>query len=278
MAAAEDLLYLPEWSLEGLREVTETARRFREFSQGMGRSRSKRMTFLFCALGALASPPPMRRVFLIPTRRITAPMMTLPHTCRVRLVRQDGERMIEVQRGEKLRTALLRRGATPHNAGARLINCRGLGTCGTCAVEVDGTVEPANHTIAEKLRMNLPPHSGPRPGFRLACQVTVESDLVVRKRDKFWGQGEALAPERNDARVSWLGELEYSLDFTSPPPAPCSACGGTQLVACPLCEERGAQQACKACRGSGQVVCRSCFDGNPWDIDAVRARARRRPD
>jgi ferredoxin len=128
--------------------------------------------------------------------------------------------MIEVQRGEKLRTALLRRGATPHNAGARLINCRGLGTCGTCAVEVDGTVEPANHTIAEKLRMNLPPHSGPRPGFRLACQVTVESDLVVRKRDKFWGQGEALAPERNDARVSWLGELEYSLDFTSPPPAP----------------------------------------------------------
>jgi len=32
MAAAEDLLYLPEWSLEGLREVTETARRFREFS------------------------------------------------------------------------------------------------------------------------------------------------------------------------------------------------------------------------------------------------------
>jgi hypothetical protein len=33
MAAAEDLLYLPEWSLEGLREVTETARRFREFSR-----------------------------------------------------------------------------------------------------------------------------------------------------------------------------------------------------------------------------------------------------
>jgi hypothetical protein len=41
MAAAEDLLYLPEWSLEGLREVTETARRFREFSLGRSRSRSE---------------------------------------------------------------------------------------------------------------------------------------------------------------------------------------------------------------------------------------------
>jgi hypothetical protein len=39
MAAAEDLLYLPEWSLEGLREVTETARRFREFSRWVAPAR-----------------------------------------------------------------------------------------------------------------------------------------------------------------------------------------------------------------------------------------------
>ena len=34
----------------------------------------------------------------------------------------------------------------------------------------------------------------------------------------------------------------------------------------------------KACRGSGQVVCRACFKGDPWDLEAVRERARRRPD
>ena len=36
--------------------------------------------------------------------------------------------------GELLRTALLRAGvASPHNDRARVVNCRGLGTCGTCA-------------------------------------------------------------------------------------------------------------------------------------------------
>ena len=33
------------------------------------------------------------------------------------------------------------------------------------------------------------------------------------------------------------------------------------------------QTECKACRGSGQVVCRACFKGDPWDLDAVRERA-----
>jgi len=43
---------------------------------------------------------------------------------------------VEVQRGTTLRTALLLNGLSPHNGRAQLINCRGLGTCGTCAVEV----------------------------------------------------------------------------------------------------------------------------------------------
>lgn len=38
--------------------------------------------------------------------------------------------------GSKLRTALLRGGISPHNGQAQVINCRGLGTCGTCAVEI----------------------------------------------------------------------------------------------------------------------------------------------
>ncbi len=43
---------------------------------------------------------------------------------------------VRVRRGALLRTALLKAGLTPHNGDARLICCRGLGTCGTCAVEV----------------------------------------------------------------------------------------------------------------------------------------------
>ena len=43
---------------------------------------------------------------------------------------------ITAVKGTLLRTALLQNGLTPHNGRAELINCRGLGTCGTCAVEV----------------------------------------------------------------------------------------------------------------------------------------------
>lgn len=118
-------------------------------------------------------------------------------SCSIRLFRADGVRTIEAQQGELLRTALLRKGATPHNEGARLINCRGLGTCGTCAVEIDGAVEPEAQSEIERLRLSLPPHSGACK-LRLACQCTVQGDLLVRKMDGFWGQGVKLAPERND--------------------------------------------------------------------------------
>lgn len=43
---------------------------------------------------------------------------------------------VMAQAGTKLRTAMLRGGISPHNGKAQVINCRGLGTCGTCAVEV----------------------------------------------------------------------------------------------------------------------------------------------
>ncbi|PNH08626.1 hypothetical protein TSOC_004823 [Tetrabaena socialis] len=74
--------------------------------------------------------------------------------------------------GTKLRTALLLSGLTPHSEGAVYINCRGLGSCGTCAVEVSGAVQPAEWTTAERLRLNFPPHSAPgNRRVRLACQV-----------------------------------------------------------------------------------------------------------
>jgi len=119
---------------------------------------------------------------------------------------------IPARRGETLRTALLRSGVTtPHNGRAQLINCRGLGTCGTCAVEIRGKVWPASWNAKERLRLNFPPHAPPgNERLRLACQVRVEGDLEVTKYDKFWGQGDAETADRSFSTP--FGELEFLLD------------------------------------------------------------------
>ena len=103
-------------------------------------------------------------------------------------------RAIPAQRNEKLRDVLLRAGTTPHNGGAQLINCRGLGTCGTCAVVLEqGEVAPVERSLRERARLSFPPHTYERAvakNLRLACQVRVVGDIVVRKNNKFWGQGD----------------------------------------------------------------------------------------
>lgn len=44
--------------------------------------------------------------------------------------------------GANLRREILDRGLSPYNGKAHYVNCRGLGTCGTCAVEIGGEVSP----------------------------------------------------------------------------------------------------------------------------------------
>lgn len=100
-------------------------------------------------------------------------------------VRFNG-RDIECEEGERLRDVLLRAGETPHNDQARWLNCKGFGTCGTCAIEVvSGDVPPRNGR--ESWRLDFPPHDEDS-GLRLACQIPVTGDLVVRKHPGFWGQ------------------------------------------------------------------------------------------
>ena len=124
----------------------------------------------------------------------------------------------DVYDGETLRTAALRRNvASPHNGRANLINCRGLGTCGTCAVEiVEGQVEPSERNSVEQLRFNFPPHNfHNNTKLRLACQIQVRSNVQVLKRTGFWGQKEDLVDPSVPQR--YFGELEYLLDNKSPP-------------------------------------------------------------
>ena len=107
-------------------------------------------------------------------------------------------REISAKRNEKLRDVLLRAGATPHNGGAQVINCRGLGTCGTCAIVLeDGEVHPSERSFRENARLSFPPHTHHgtiTKNLRLACQVRLVQDVVVRKNNKFWGQGEKEQP------------------------------------------------------------------------------------
>lgn len=93
---------------------------------------------------------------------------------------------IECNSGSNLRKVLLEHGVELYNGNAKLINCMGLGTCGTCAVQVEGEVSEPNWK--DKARRSLPPHS-PTVNRRLACQIQVLGEIKVTKFDGFWGQG-----------------------------------------------------------------------------------------
>jgi ferredoxin len=94
-------------------------------------------------------------------------------------------RSMECPAGANLRVVLLRARLPLYTKVARAIHCRGHGTCGTCAVQVDGEVsEP---TEAEIRRLKLPPHR-PDSGLRLACQCTVLGDVTVTKHEGLFGQ------------------------------------------------------------------------------------------
>jgi ferredoxin len=90
----------------------------------------------------------------------------------------------DASEGEALRNVLLKNKLSPHNGAATYLNCKGLGSCGTCALEITGDVNPK--TKVEKLRLNFPPHK-PENRLRLACQIKVNSNLKLVKHGGFWG-------------------------------------------------------------------------------------------
>jgi ferredoxin len=92
--------------------------------------------------------------------------------------------------GANLRRVLLDNGVDLYNGNAKFINCMSLGTCGTCAVKIDGEVSAVNWK--DTARRSLPPHNSAKD-LRLACQTKVLGDITVTKFDGFWGQGDELA-------------------------------------------------------------------------------------
>ncbi len=102
------------------------------------------------------------------------------------IIQAEGK-TITCEKGDNLRQVLLKNGVNLYNGNAKYINCLGIGTCGTCAVQIEGDVSPVNWK--DKARRSLPPHN-PERELRLACQTKVLGDLKLTKYDGFWGQGE----------------------------------------------------------------------------------------
>jgi ferredoxin len=95
------------------------------------------------------------------------------------------DQSVECPHGANLRMVLIRARLPLYTRVAQALHCRGHGSCGTCAVRIEGPVsEP---TAAELRRLRLPPHKL-EAGLRLACQCSVLGDLVVTKQKGLFGQ------------------------------------------------------------------------------------------
>ncbi|WP_088891213.1 2Fe-2S iron-sulfur cluster-binding protein [Leptolyngbya ohadii] len=95
----------------------------------------------------------------------------------------------ECDQGANLRQVLLKNGVALHNGQSKIVNCKGIGTCGTCAVQIEGEVSEPQWR--ENARRSLPPHSLEKDR-RLACQTCVLADVTITKFDGFWGQGDRM--------------------------------------------------------------------------------------
>jgi ferredoxin len=92
---------------------------------------------------------------------------------------------VECDVGANLRRVLLEARLPLYNPPMKIIHCRGFGTCGTCAVKIEGDVSPM--TSIERWRLGFRPHRADA-GLRLACQCEVRGDLELTKFPGRWGQ------------------------------------------------------------------------------------------
>jgi ferredoxin len=100
-------------------------------------------------------------------------------------IEYEGEKWA-VPSGVNLRKALMKKGLSPYKGQAKWLNCQGMGTCGTCALELLSGEAPPPKGV-EKWRLNFPPHKADQ-ALRLACQIKVETSLKLKKHPGFWGE------------------------------------------------------------------------------------------
>ena len=103
---------------------------------------------------------------------------------------------IDVPQGANLREEARKAGIQLYKGAFRLLNCRGLGLCGTCLVLVKKGMENLSpKSTVEKINMSMHPLTmlamiGHEDEMRLACQVKVNGDCTIETTPQFNVSGE----------------------------------------------------------------------------------------
>ena len=103
-------------------------------------------------------------------------------------------RTLEVPEETNLRKALLRAGVSPYVGKDKLLNCRGLGFCGTCRVEIiDGKGVPplTDREEAPLIGLTLFYARKVPQNVRLSCRIDVKSDITIKTYPRIeidWGK------------------------------------------------------------------------------------------
>ena len=93
----------------------------------------------------------------------------------LQFVRQ--KRTIKAEKGETIREAAIRNKLSVYPHIFKILNCRGRGLCHSCAMEVlSGNTEPRNEIEDQQLAKKLEKN----PNLRLACQVKVSDNLIIK--------------------------------------------------------------------------------------------------
>lgn len=112
---------------------------------------------------------------------------------------KNEKKTIEVPDGTNLRKAALKNGVQIYSGPHTVVNCRGLGNCGSCTVLVK-TGNVSRKGLWEKIRVLLGPllslkvmSNEDKGEVRLACRTKVHGDCEIETHpavnwhgDKFW--------------------------------------------------------------------------------------------
>ena len=110
------------------------------------------------------------------------------------------KKTVEAENGENLRQLALRNGIQLYSGPHKVVNCRGLGQCGSCHVAIKKNADNCNKPgLLERLRIFAGPLlfwkrlSYQENELRLACKTQVNGDIDVETGpdgnwhgEKFW--------------------------------------------------------------------------------------------
>ena len=116
---------------------------------------------------------------------------------KVTFVNQKNEKKeVEVPEGANLRVEAMKAAVPVYKGLSRLLNCHGLGLCGTCRVLVKQGMENLSpKTRRERFNLTMHPMTmlatiGHENEMRLSCQVRVLGDCTVETTPAFNWSGE----------------------------------------------------------------------------------------